>query len=451
MKKAFLCMLLIAFAICNAQSNCDCIAELEFVIDYYQKNLPGFKDNVSAKKLEEYQIFKNQLLEQSNTTTYLTAITQDSTLVNLIAEQHKTFKSLEDSFEGEGWNFIVDELQKSKHVLVGEDHFSNEIPQFIKAVFDKKHFDNFYIEVDPYSTKILERSLKEFTLEERQIFNINFSDRFSFYSFKAEYDLLKYISDKGTNILGADQIIGNADLIIFNDLISKTESTEAKKLYRIISKDSENALNQFYEKTKNPMTMHLFSDKFTEQLNALEALGLSHYELEIFSAMRKSVKIYKEQNHYYRVKLILNQLMKDYPQWKDSPTLFKYGATHLTRGESQLGNYDIGNLVANITESNFEETFHIMVVGESGQLGSIFKIFPPRTVDKENDFYLSYLKPFFEQTDDSQWHVFNLRPLRKQILRAKLKIDNLNLERVIRGYDALVIIPEVTAAKLIKS
>ena len=102
--------------------------------------------------------------------------------------------------------------------------------------------------------------------------------------------------------------------------------------------------------------------------------------------MKKSITIYKEQNHRLRIKLILNQLMKDYPLWKDSKNLFKYGANHMTRGESFLTVFDIGNMVANITKSNYEESFHIMIVGESGMMGSIFKSFPPNPVDAENGF-----------------------------------------------------------------
>ena len=39
---------------------------------------------------------------------------------------------------------------------------------------------------------------------------------------------------------------------------------------------------------------------------------------------------------------------------------------HLARGESFLTIYDIRNMVANIAESNFEESYHIMIIGEAG-------------------------------------------------------------------------------------
>ena len=165
--------------------------------------------------------------------------------------------------------------------------------------------------------------------------------------------------------------------------------------------------------------------------------------------MKRSISIYKEQNHSTRVKLILNQLMKDYPMWKDSKNLFKYGANHMTRGESFLTVYNIGKMVANITKSNYEEYLHIMIVGESGMLGSIFKSFPPNPVDAENGLYLSYLKPFFKITEGDQWHMINMIPLRKAVEKGNLKIENRNLIGVIKGYDILVNILEVTPSKLL--
>ena len=48
----------------NAQ-DCDCEKELKFVINYYEDNLPGFKDNVNAENIELYNEFKDDLLKLS--------------------------------------------------------------------------------------------------------------------------------------------------------------------------------------------------------------------------------------------------------------------------------------------------------------------------------------------------------------------------------------------------
>jgi len=376
-------------------------------------------------------------------------IAQDSLLLDLINQNHKFFGLENNQFSGKGWDHIKDKIISSKNILVGEDHFTNEIPVFVKAISNVTSFDNFYIEVDPYSTRLIEKSLKEYSKEKRQEFNNKYGELFSFYSFQPEYDLLQHISNSGTKILGSDQIVMFADQLIFQDLVSRTKSPEAKKIYTSIMEKSMLELARFHEETKNPMTMYFMTPAFSEDLKWLEKLDLSETEDLIFEDMKRSITIYRKQSHSTRVKLLLNQLMKDYPLWKDSKNLFKYGANHMTRGESFLTVYDIGNMVANVTKSNYEESFHIMIVGESGMVGSIFKSFPPSPVDAENGFYLSYLKPFFKITEGEKWHMFNLVPLRKMVERGKLKIDNLNLLRAIKGFDILVIIPKVTPAQLL--
>ena len=376
----------------------------------------------------------------------LTGFSQDSIFTHLATENLKLFSPQSNSFTGEGWEYIKNKVEGSQNILVGEDHFSNEIPFFIKAVSDLTKFDNFYIEVDPYTTKLLGNSFK-LPIEERKAFQKKYKNILSFYSLQPEYDMLEHIMNSGVNLLGSDQIVMYDDQLIFEDVIKRTKNKQAIPIYKNIIEQSKKLLDDFYNNSHNPMSMYFMTPEFLEQLNKLEQLDLSEEEDHIINDMRLSVSIYKEQNHSKRVKLLLNQLMKDYPKWKNSKNLFKYGANHLARGESFLTVFDIGNMVANITKSNFEESFHIMIVGESGFLGSIFEMFPPTEIDIENGFYLSYLKPLFNITEGNQWHLFNMEPIRKAVEKNHLKIDNVNLLRVVKGYDALIIIPKVTPAK----
>ena len=48
-----------------SQENCSCSTELDFVIDYYERNLPGFKDNVTDDNIQAYTTFKEKLFNQS--------------------------------------------------------------------------------------------------------------------------------------------------------------------------------------------------------------------------------------------------------------------------------------------------------------------------------------------------------------------------------------------------
>jgi len=366
-------------------------------------------------------------------------------LDSIIRSHTKTFTFNEHDFVGEGWQLIINETKNAQNLMLGEDHFSNEIPAFTKAIANEIKFDNFYIEVDPYSTKIIENMIHNFNADKKQSFLDTYGDLFSFYSLKPEFDLLEHIALSGTTLLGSDQIVGYSDRLVSMQLLNHTKNDKAKEIYSNIMEQSRVQLDSFLKNPQSPMFM--MTPNFDSELEKLSELKLSALENQIIEDLKLSKTIYMEQNHKLRVRLIMNQVMKDYSKWVDAKNLFKYGANHLTRGESFLSNYDIGNLVTNITEANYRESLHIMIVGESGFLGSPFRGFPSNPVDAEKGFYTSYLKPFFNVTEGKDWFVFDLRPLRKEVFRKKLEIQNLNLERTIRGYDLLIIIPEVSAAK----
>lgn len=373
-----------------------------------------------------------------------TIFSQDSLLVDIASKHTKTFNLNEGEFKGAGWDFIKEQLKQSQNVLIGEEHFSNEIPVFVQAIANEIAFDNFYIEVDPYSTKIIKESIENFSEDELKTFNKEYGGLFSFYALPSEYKLLNNLVKSGVNLLGSDQVIMYADRLIFQDLLKVTTNRKAKDIYKKVINESEIHLNKFFENPQNPM--YFMTSDFKTKLNNLKTLELSERESVIIHDMLKSIEIYQTQNHKKRIQLIMRQLMVDYPQWKDSKNLFKYGSTHMARGESLLTIYDIGNLIANITSSQEQKSFHMMIVGESGETGSAFKIFPSSPVDLNSE-PLNSILPFANITEGNQWHMFDLLPLRKALNNGTLKIENINLQRIIKGYDALIIVPELTASK----
>jgi hypothetical protein len=126
-------------------------------------------------------------------------------------------------------------------------------------------------------------------------------------------------------------------------------------------------------------------------------------------------------------------LLSQMPDWKNKKNLFKFGANHVPKGETILTKtdiYDIGSLISNIEEANFRKSLHIMLIGKG---------------EDENDN--TSFKSFVNVAKDEQWYCFDLRPLKKSISQNKLKVDDIYLSRVIKGYDYLIYIPKVTKSK----
>ncbi len=58
-------LFLLVSLLVNSQENCTCSTELQYVINYYEQNLPGFRDNVTPKNEENYRSFKSTLFEEA--------------------------------------------------------------------------------------------------------------------------------------------------------------------------------------------------------------------------------------------------------------------------------------------------------------------------------------------------------------------------------------------------
>lgn len=381
-------------------------------------------------------------------TASLSSFAQDSLITQIVQKNLATFSIEKKTFTGNGWEALIKQIQQSDFVLIGEDHFTNEIPFFFSAVINKVKFDNFFCETDPYSAKILEDKFKTLSRHDLNTFIRDFGNTFSFFALQPEFNLLTQLIKSNTTILGTDQITSVADRLLCNELQKKTKSQEAATIYATIKDSSKSYFDNFLKGQTNPLNFpfYFLTDAFQKNLEQLSALKLSKEEVTIFESMKISAKIYKEQNHALRIQLMKNELMKVYDEWSVKKNLFKYGSVHLAKGESLLTIYDIGNLINNIADSKFKKSLHIMIVGKSGLQGSPFNGFPDQTVDENSD-ELKSLKPLFKAINGENWHCFDMLPLRKELEDGKVVTNNIELSRIIKGYDYVIIIPKVTASR----
>lgn len=376
-----------------------------------------------------------------------TTFAQDSLLTSLAKNNLTTFIKHEGTFSGPGWEKIIKNATASNDVLIGEDHFTNEIPYFTSAIASKIKFENFFCEIDPFTADILQKKIKNLSQTELQDYTNTYGNAFSFYAFAPEFDLLKQLSKSNTTIRGTEQILLVADRIICSELQKITKDETAKHIYKVIADSSKIYFDNFLKDQSK--SFYLLTDSFARNMDKLSALKLSEQEIKIIDALKLSAKIYKSRNHVLRIQLMKHQLMQSYNSWSDKKNLFKYGANHLARGESFLDIYDIGSLVSNINDANYKSSLHIMILGISGTQASPFEGLPVENINPEDSF-LKSLKPIIKIVDGEQWHCFDLVPLRKELNAGKLKITDIKMQRIIKGYDLLVIIPKVTASRFAK-
>lgn len=371
------------------------------------------------------------------------AMSQDSLIASIAQKDLTTFSVANKSFEGKGWDKLLQKIKLSDHVLIGEDHFTNEIPFFFSAIIKEVHFDHFFAEIDPYSAKIISNKIRSLSTPALNTYVQEWGEVFSFYALEPEFRILQQLVAGKTNICGLDQILLVADRLICNDLYQRTKNPAAKNIYANIERESGRHFTHFLKDPNQPF--YMLTDDFDKNIQVLRKLLLSKEEIAIVKALALTARIYKEQNHHLRIQLMKQQLMKDYAGRKGKKNLFKFGANHLPKGESLMKIYDIGNLVHNIADSEFKNSLHIMIVGQSGMQGSPFKGFPAQPIDPNGDG-LKPLKPLFNMVNSDQWHCFDMQALRAALEAGRVKVEDVELSRIIKGYDYVVIIPKATAA-----
>ncbi|WP_286883532.1 MULTISPECIES: hypothetical protein [Sphingobacterium] len=351
---------------------------------------------------------------------------QNKVLDSLVQKNTFSFQSDKNiSFQGKGWDVLLNDIKQSNSVLLGETHFTNEIPYFTNAVINEVKFDNYFLEVDPYSVDIIETKVKSLPAERLKLFVKEYSSNFSFLKYKPEFDLFKDLAKRNTKIYGVEQISIFADQMVISSLKETSKNKKAIEIYeqmlqhskQIASKDG---LEKYY----------ILSEDCLQKIDLLLNLKISDKERKEIEDLKLSREIYTNRNHLLRIQLLKNILMNQLPEWKSKKNLFKFGAVHAPKGETILTKtdiYDIGNLVSNIEEANFRKSLHIMLIGKGDDQ------------DDANSF-----KSFLNMVKKGQWYCFDLRPLKKSILQNKLELDDVYLSRVIKGYDYLIYIPQLT-------
>ncbi|MFM8850402.1 MAG: hypothetical protein ACKOE5_08400 [Cytophagales bacterium] len=376
---------------------------------------------------------------------------QDDLLKQSIQKCKSTFSRTGNSFTGRGWEMIDSAVRVSNQVLIGEDHFLNEVPFFISAIARNNGFQNFIIEVDPYSVEILEKKIASLTEADLGLFIKQWQTTFSFYGLKPEMELLRQMVKSGAKVGGTEQISLMSDRLICHSLKMLSKNKEAIRLYEQIARESARHLEQFVKDRSKPF--YMLTPAFDSTLTRLLQLPLSTQEKQQLQDLKLSKRIYAEGNHWIRLQLMKSNFYNYYyPKVTEQKTLYKFGSNHMTKGEGILGGYDIGNVVYNIADSRYEKSLHIMIVGKEGWQGSPFKNTPPTKLYEGSDGLKAYgelegLKVFFEETG-KEWTCFDLTTMHRPIRRGELKVEDIFLRRILQGFDYLVVIPEVTAATM---
>jgi hypothetical protein len=216
-------------------------------------------------------------------------------------------------------------------------------------------------------------------------------------------------------------------------------------------------------KSGNPGELFMMSasdDELNRLRDALRDEGNTTSQA-LFDSLLESRQIYKKnmdghnaESNRQRALLMKHNFVANYERATNKGAsapkiILKFGAWHMFKGVNPLLNNDLGNYVTELADGQGTSSVRILILGVNGdqlRFAGIGRLPAPAPLnlaeDKDSDFL--YLKPMFNNLLADGFTVFDLRGFRPGF-RSVGPVDR-EMERLIFGYDFLVLIPHPTAS-----
>jgi len=372
-------------------------------------------------------------------------------------------------FTGSAAPILEGAISDAKYVLVGEDHLTREIPQFTAAVCDvmaPEGLSTMVVEASPEAAKFVSSTMgKPDRLARMAALLHQYPDSVAFLNMREENDLVEHCDHVAHNpnfqLWGLDQpFLGSAGWLLDQMLATHPGPRASALLAHLKKEEQEDAAHA--QETGDSSKLFLLSDSVSDtDLTQAAAILQQDANAEangLFSELIESREIYRKhlqgnpESNSQRATLLKRNFRQDQEAAGSSheqKVLVKFGDSHIYKGFNQIHQRDLGNYIAEIADAQGSASLYICILGAKGThphhegYNRPYKL-EPFTLD-EADFY-PWLKPVVDSQISDAWTLYDLRKLRFQNLGP---IDP-GMERLVYGYDLLIIVPELTPANPIR-
>jgi hypothetical protein len=371
--------------------------------------------------------------------------------------------------DGDGATLLRQAMHGSQFIAIGEQHGTQEVPHFVAAVcraMSQDGLDAMAVEAGPFAVAKLQSWTRQSQgADELRRAETDFPDVIAFFGWKQEFDLLTSCEDAvqpPPALWGLDQEFLGAPAFLLQSIIDARPNDD-------VAADAQALLDQCRGFTRDSLAdgdwtkscMFRLSDTDLARLQAALARAGNPRLIALGSALVKTRHIYvqHETGHAYeanreRALLLKANFLADYralsAQLKRPPrVLLKFGANHVYRGFDTTNLADLGNFVSEFADGLGSTSLHIAVLGlrgtnaENAGPGKPSQVTAMRPAGTPGDEF-GFLAPLVAQAGTGGMTMFDMRPLRRQF--ASFGPMDRELERLILGYDLVILIPSVRAA-----
>jgi hypothetical protein len=396
---------------------------------------------------------------------------QDSALVAELAKHAVPITVTADGLSGAGADSIHAAIKRSQFILIGEDHGFADLDWLTGHVFRAAHSNDFAhlaIENGPIATREVTKMLSapDGVAGVRRFLR----DHPWSIAFAMEEDLALYaaaVKSAGPGALwGLDQEFAGSPPFLLHRLAELSPNAAAKALAQELATKAVAADRRMITE-KNPGLMYP-STATPDELDRLQrafASTKSAEAREIVDELVRTIDIYPKNNQgqgyrsgFDRVALMKSHFMRDYraaqARGERIPrVVFRFGANHILQGANFTGHYDLGTFAKELAPSNGLAAYNVLVLVAGGEHNRYLP-FIANEADKHKPYQpLEDIGPYaapFLAAAEPEGALISLADLRGRANSGRLGALSRNLERVLMGFDAVLIIPKGHAATLIE-
>jgi hypothetical protein len=372
------------------------------------------------------------------------------------------------SFVGSAAPVLESAIAHAQYVVIGEDHITREIPQFTAAVCDvmaPQGLSAMAVEAGPQAAEFVSSSFgKPDRLARMAALTHQYPESVAFLNVRQENDLAVHCAEVAHNphfhLWGLDQeFLGSAGWLLDQILATHPGPTAAAALTRLKGEERQAAART--KETGDPSKLFLFaaSDSELRDVAALLQRDGNALANALFRELIESHEIYLKntqgspESNNQRARLFKQNFKQDLEAAEGGTqrqkVLVKFGDWHMYKGFNPLHQRDLGNYIAELADGQGSPSLHICVLGAKGTHRMFAGYDRPTKLEKfvmDEDHDYRWLKPAIDNQLPNAWTLYDLRKLRFQQL-GPVEPD---LERLIYGYDLLIIVPELTPADLVE-
>ena len=384
-----------------------------------------------------------------------------------VAASVTEFQLGDADLQGPGATTLAAAVSQARYVLIGEAHFSREIPRFTVALchlMAPQGLHAIAVETGPEAARIVDANLRRPDRVARlSAFMRAHPDAMAFQNGRDESDMAAACAREAGpafQVWGLDQEFFGASGFLLDDMAAAAPGPVAKAaIDRLRASDRAATAAAIASRSPGKFLIFTVTDRQMDEARLAIATDGGTRTRQLFDAFAETRAIYlaaasgQGDPNGRRARLIKRTLagyLAKAPA--GSRVLVKFGDVHTAKGVNALRQRDLGNFVAEHAEGEGASSLHVLVMGADGSLGGYNGVgqqvaIQPYTPVSDADY--PWLKDALaarpKAMTGSDWLLIDLRRLRGR----PTPDMPAGWRQLVQAYDLVAVAPKLTPAFVI--